>query len=238
MDALKVSMDWFRSIKIGVVGLVLLLNGCVTQSAHRHTPQYIDHIPYRAAFLVAQTQDLTVRVATLALQAYNKAQAAGYGDKHILTIIDYSEPSTEHRFWVIDLDSNKVLFHELVAHGVGSGALYATRFSDQINSKETSIGLFLTAQNPYRGRHGESLHLQGLEPGFNGNVWARSIVIHAAPYVCDQFVHQHGMVGQTWGCPALNAKDVRQIINTIKGGTLLFAYANDPNWLQHSRFLN
>lgn len=231
-------MDRFRWIKASIMALSLFLSGCVSVPTYRHIPQYIDHIPERAALLVAQTQDLTARVAMLALIAYNKAQAAGYGDKHILTIIDYSEPSSEHRFWVIDLDSNKILFHELVAHGVGSGTLYATRFSDQINSKETSIGLFITAANPYRGRHGESLHLQGLEPGFNGNVWARSIVIHAAPYVCDQFVHQHGMAGQTWGCPALNSKDIKQIIDTIKGGTLLFAYANDPNWLQHSKFLH
>ena len=229
----------FQWIKIFIFGSVaLLLACCATQSAHHRVPHYIDHIPERAIIIAQQTRYLTPQIVVLALHAYNKAQAAGYGEKHILTIIDYAEASTHNRFWVIDLDRNKVLFRELVAHGMGSGMLYATRFSDQINSKTTSIGLFVTAATDYRGRHGRALRLRGLEPGFNGNAWTRAIVIHAGSYVSDRFIHAHGYVGCTWGCPALSAKDLNQIIATIKGGTLVFAYANDANWLAHSKFLH
>jgi len=229
--------QWFNRLILFIC--TLLITCCVTQPGYQHVPHYLDHIPERASALAAQTRYLTPSLASLALTAYNKAQAAGYGGgKHILTIIDYSEPSTRNRIWVIDLDSNKVLFRELVAHGIGSGMLYATQFSDQVNSKTSSIGMYQTANNDYRGRHGHALRLQGLEPGFNGHALHRAIVVHAAPYVCDSYIKKYGYTGCTWGCPALNPKDINQIIATIKGGTLLFAYANDPNWLAHSRFLH
>jgi hypothetical protein len=203
-----------------------------------HTPYYVDNISQRAQYIAAQTCYLTPKVVALALIAYNKVQAQGYGEKHILTIIDYSDPSNHNRFWVIDLSTNKVLFRELVAHGIGSGELYATHFSDKIDSRTTSIGMYITAQNDYHGRHGHSLRLKGLEAGFNGNAWSRAIVIHSAPYVCNQFIQKHGFVGRSWGCIALNPKDINQIIATLKGGTLIFAYANDPNWLNHSNLLH
>lgn len=224
----------FRKMFLSV--LLVMLAACALYRTH--TPHYVDNIPLRAQIIAKQTRNLSPKVVALALVAYNKAQSEGYGDKHILTIIDYSAPSTRHRFWVINLDTNKVLFKELVAHGMGSGELYATKFSDQIDSKETSIGMYMTAPEAYDGRHGYSLRLKGLEPGFNTNAWSRAIVIHSAPYVCDGFIKQHGFAGRSWGCPALNPKDIRAIINTIKGGSLIFAYANNPQWLNHSKFLN
>lgn len=227
--------QWIKTFMLG--SMALLLTCCVSQSGYHHVPYYVDHIPERATVIAGQTRYLTPQIVMLALTAYNKAQAEGYGEKHILTIIDYAEPSIHNRFWVINLDTNKVLFRELVAHGMGSGMLYATRFSDQINSKTTSIGLYMTAPMDYRGRHGRSLRLHGLEPGFNGNAWTRAIVIHSGSYVSDQFIRTHGFVGCTWGCPAVSPKDANQIIATIKGGTLVFAYANDQNWLMHSKFL-
>ena len=221
---------------------ILLILGLVGLSAcslrQPHIPHYVDNIPQRAQSLAAQTKYLSPRLAALALFAYNNAQRAGYGDKHILTIIDYSAPSSRHRFWVINMDTNTILFKELVAHGVGSGELYAVKFSNRIDSKETSIGMYLTAPEAYEGRHGYSLRLDGLEPGFNSNAWSRAIVVHAAPYVCDGFIQQHGFAGRSWGCPALDPRNVHAIIATIKGGSLIFAYGKDPTWLRHSRFLS
>ncbi len=216
--------------------LMVCLSACQLQKPH--IPHYVDNVPQRAKIIASQTQYLSPKVTALALYAYNNAQYAGYGEKHILTIIDYSQPSDYNRFWVIDLDHNKVLFKELVAHGINSGELYATKFSDGIDSKASSIGMYVTAPNAYVGRHGYSLRLSGLEPGFNGNAWSRAIVIHAAPYVCNEFINVHGIAGRSWGCPALNPKDSKRIINTIRGDTLIFAYANNPRWLAHSRFLN
>ena len=229
----------FKSfLKIIIVAFIFGLGSTSCTIQNRHVPQYVENIPQRAQYIASQSHYLSPKLVVMALNAYNKAQSLGYGEKHILTIIDYSEPSTCSRFWVIDLNTNKILFQELVAHGQGSGSLYATNFSDQINSKSTSVGVYLTAPSPYYGRHGYSLRLKGLEPGFNGNAWTRAIVLHSAPYVCQSFAHTHGFVGRSWGCPALNPKDIKQIINVLKGNTLIFAYGNNPDWLKHSHFLN
>ncbi|HEX2645363.1 MAG TPA: murein L,D-transpeptidase catalytic domain family protein, partial [Thermoanaerobaculia bacterium] len=84
-------------------------------------------------------------VLRAALDAVAGAQARGItGKDDLLTVIDYSLPSTEPRLWVLDLAKGKVLFHELVAHGAGSGDNYATQFSNVNDSRQTSLGLFLT----------------------------------------------------------------------------------------------
>ncbi len=86
--------------------------------------------------------------------------------KDILTIIDYSKPSCDRRFYVIDLVNRKLLYHTLVAHGKNSGELVCKRFSNRPNSLQSSPGFFLTAES-YSGRHGYSMRLDGMEPGLN-----------------------------------------------------------------------
>lgn len=226
--------DWLHALG-RLLCLTALLAGCATSP--KHTPHIVGQINQRATLIAKQSAGLRPQVVALALKAYNQAQAAGFGNKHVLTIIDYSLPSTANRLWVINLDNNRVLFSEKVAHGIASGQLYATRFSDQIDSRQTSIGMYLTAAEGYKGRHGYALRLHGLEPGFNNNAFTRAIVLHSAAYVSDDYIDIHGYLGQTWGCPAINSRHLRVIINTLKGGTLIFAYANDSAWLKQSRFL-
>lgn len=225
---------------VWLIYCALLLNGCAaTTPKPKHVPHVVTHVNQRALLIARQTTfTLRTQLVTLALNAYNRAQKAGYGNKRLLTIIDYSLPSTSKRLWIINLDNNQVLFSEQVAHGVGSGELYATHFSDRINSKETSVGMYVTANQAYRGRHGDSLRLKGLEPGFNDQAFNRAIVLHSATYVSDDFIEEHGYLGQTWGCPAINPHNIVPVINTVKGGTLIFAYGNDRAWLQQSRFLS
>ena len=158
------------------------------------------------------------------------------GTKDLLTVIDYSLPSTRRRFWVLDVGREKVLFHELVAHGKGSGDNYATRFSDEEGSLQSSLGLF-EATTTYTGKHGYSLRLRGLEEGFNERALQRSIVIHGAWYVSEAFAARHGRLGRSWGCPALDSSVAREVIDTIKGGTLVFVYYPDEEWLSGSKFL-
>ncbi len=213
-----------------------LLTGC--SSTPKHTPHIVNDVNQRGMVIAAQTQNhLRPQLVNLALHAYNNAQLDGFGNKHILSIIDYSLPSTMNRLWIINLDTNQVLFAEKVAHGIGSGTLYATQFSDQIDSRESSIGMYQTRLNGYRGRHGYSLRLIGLEPGYNDQAFKRAIVLHSAPDISDAFIQTHGFLGLTWGCPAINPAHIRPVINTLSGGTLIFAYANDPAWLKNSRFL-
>lgn len=154
----------------------------------------------------------------------------------LLTVIDYSLPSTEPRIWVIDRAARRVLHHGLVAHGRGSGENFAVEFSNREGSLQSSLGLFLTEET-YVGRNGYSLRLQGLEPGVNDRARERTIVMHGAWYVTPEFAREHGRLGRSWGCPALEPEVARTVIDTIRDGSLLFVYAPEPGWLASSRFL-
>ncbi|MFA6944429.1 MAG: murein L,D-transpeptidase catalytic domain family protein [Pedobacter sp.] len=141
--------------------------------------------------------------------------------KAILTIIDFSRKSSQKRLWIIDLEKSKLLFHTLVAHGQGSGLDMATRFSNQANSHQSSLGFYVTSDT-YQGKHGLSMRLEGMDKGFNTNAKDRAVVIHGADYVSESFVNTHGRLGRSHGCPALPADLTKTIINTIKGQTCLF----------------
>ena len=142
--------------------------------------------------LTAKAQNLDPPVLKLGLQAYLKARQQGFDSQELLTIVDYTKPSSEPRMWVIDMKNNNILFQELVAHGKNSGNNIATSFSNQPHSLKSSLGVFVT-QNTYIGRHGYSLRLSGLERGFNDMALLRDIVVHAAAYV------SKSSVGRSWG---------------------------------------
>jgi hypothetical protein len=149
--------------------------------------------------------------------------------KDILTIIDYSKPSCEKRFYVIDLVNCKLLYYSLVAHGKNSGELMCTKFSNRPNSLQSSPGFFLTAES-YDGRHGYSLRLDGMEPGLNDLARARNIVIHGAEYVAQHYVDDVGYIGRSFGCLALPLELNRKVIDRIKGGSCLYVHTNDKNY--------
>jgi hypothetical protein len=186
--------------------------------------------------LTKQAKDLNPKVLTLALKAASRAHEKGLGKKKILAVIDYSLPSTKKRLWVFDLERKKLLFHELVAHGKGSGENYAKVFSNQEGTLASSLGLY-EATETYQGKHGYTLKLEGLEKGFNDNAVKRSIVIHSARYVTEAFWKKYGRLGRSWGCPALDKRVAKKAIDTLKGGSLVFVYSPDKNWLSASEFL-
>ncbi|WP_425605684.1 murein L,D-transpeptidase catalytic domain family protein [Pseudoxanthomonas daejeonensis] len=154
-----------------------------------------------------------------------------------LGVIDYSRPSTEPRLWVFDLARQKLLFEEWVAHGRNSGENLTARFSNRDGSFMTSLGGF-TAQETYVGGNGYSLRLRGLEPGFNDRARDRAIVIHGAPYVNPAAARLQGRLGRSLGCPAVRPAVARQLIDSIRDGTFVFAYYPDQDWLQRSRLLS
>jgi hypothetical protein len=181
---------------------------------------------------------IDARVLSLALGAARCATTTGtVVDPSTLTIIDYSKASTEPRMWVLDLEKRALLYEELVAHGQGSGGNFATKFSNRADSHQTSLGLFVT-ETTYGGRNGYSLRLDGLEPGFNDRARERAIVMHGAPYVNDQISKGLGRLGRSHGCPAVREPIARELIDRVKGGSLVFAYYPDANWLENSKFLS
>ena len=158
-----------------------------------------------------------------AIQGFNKLKASGLVDKEYLTIVDYSLPSTAKRLWIIDLKANKIIMNSLVAHGKNSGANYATSFSNKSESNKSSLGFFITGET-YMGKHGLSLKLDGLESGINDSARDRSIVMHAADYVTEDFARVHHRLGLSHGCPALPPNLSGKIIAMIKGKSCLFIY--------------
>jgi hypothetical protein len=185
----------------------------------------------------AIVEDLDVRVLGLAVGAASCAVRLGAASNpRTLTIIDYSMPSTAKRLWVLDLASHAVLYHELVAHGEGSGDNTATLFSNDADSHRSSLGLFV-AEETYIGKNGYSLRLEGLDAGFNDRAQERAIVMHGAPYVSAAFARTHGRLGRSWGCPALPEDVARAVIDHVKGGNLVFSYYPDPRWLSSSQYL-
>lgn len=186
--------------------------------------------PAKAADVRPEVLELAVRAAACA----ERQRLLGASDT--LTVIDYSLPSTERRLWVLDLRRREVLFEELVAHGRASGENRATQFSNDVGSRQSSLGLFVTLDT-YAGRHGRSLRLQGLEPGVNDRALERALVMHGADYVSEAFGALHGRLGRSFGCPALTRDAAPRVIERIRGGSPVFVYYPDPAWLASSAFL-
>ncbi len=177
-------------------------------------------------------------VLQLAMTAVGCAVSSGdIAPPPTLTLIDYSLPSVEPRLWVFETRTGQLLYRELVAHGKGTGENMATQFSDIDNSHQSSLGLFVT-EGTYVGSNGYSLRLNGLEPGFNSHARQRAIVMHGAPYVNEEFASRQGRLGRSWGCPALRQAIAQQVIDTVRGGGVIFSYYPDQQWLKTSRFLN
>jgi L,D-transpeptidase catalytic domain len=155
----------------------------------------------------------------------------------ILTICDLSQSSNKKRLYILDLEQNKVLMTSYVAHGRGSGGEYASHFSNYNRSHQTSLGFYITSST-YFGDNGPSLRLKGLEPGFNDRAARRSIVIHGAAYIGDDYLLSNKFMGRSYGCPAVPRDVCAEIIDLIKDGTCLFIYHPTKKYIQRSRILN
>lgn len=150
----------------------------------------------------------------------------------VLSIADFSEPSSRKRLFILDIRHHTLLFNTLVAHGRNSGRETTTSFSNRPASYKSSPGFYLTADT-YTGNNGRSLRLQGLEPGINDRAYDRGIVVHGAPYVSDSYVQSQGYIGRSEGCPAVPVAMAPEIIRSIQGGSCFFIY--HPAWAGHSQ---
>jgi hypothetical protein len=176
------------------------------------------------------------KALTLALLAYKKASNEGSVKKHVLTVIDYSQPSDQQRMYIFDMDKNKLLYKTYVAHGKNSGdSKVPTHFSNEMSSKKSSLGTFIT-EDTYEGHNGISLNLKGLDHGFNDKAHERRVVVHGAKYVEPTFIKSQGRAGRSWGCPAIAKSLAKPVINTIKNGSVVFSYYPDSKFLVHAEY--
>lgn len=172
------------------------------------------------------------------IKGFSKLVAAGkIQQQQVITLIDFSKPSTQERLFIIDLLSGQILYKTLVAHGRNSGTLFAKKFSNEMSSFESSPGFYITSDT-YVGKHGYSLKLNGVETGINHMAMERAIVLHGADYVSRSFIAQHGFLGRSLGCPAVPEAAAEGIIETIKNGSCLFVYAPVSKHLKRSKLLH
>ena len=184
-----------------------------------------------------QEMDLEGKVNYAAFrQAVAGYYRIGERKREVLTLIDFSKPSTQERLYVFDMKAKKILFSSVVAHGKNSGNNYATSFSNEDGSHKSSLGFYLT-ESTYQGRNGYSLILEGLEKGINDHARRRAIVMHGAAYANPSVIRQGGRLGRSFGCPAVPQKLCRPIIDAIKGGSVMYIYASKPDYLAQSSIL-
>ena len=180
-------------------------------------------------------EEADLKSANLALPVFEKAIVGFYNlknshnlnqEKDIITVIDFTRPSSEKRLWIIDLKNNKLLLNTYVAHGQGSGENMPKLFSNIEESHQSSLGFYITNET-YIGNHGLSLRLDGFEKGLNDKARDRAIVIHGAAYVSEAFIKQTGRLGRSFGCPAIPIELTDTVITLIKDKTCLYINGNN-----------
>nr|WP_307774562.1 murein L,D-transpeptidase catalytic domain family protein [uncultured Cetobacterium sp.] len=202
-------------------------------------------IMYSFSFSFTSTSSLYNKLNLKDKMEYSVFKNAIKGSKKIknanhnyLTIIDFTKPSTEPRFSVIDLKNKKLLYYTYVTHGKNSGKVLPTLFSNTLNSFQSSLGFYKTDTNAYIGDYGYSLRLKGLENRFNSNAYKRTIVIHGADYATKDYIDKVGFLGRSLGCPAIPTKISKDVIDVLKGDSIVFIAGNDERYLDESKFIN
>lgn len=221
-----------NTVRRGLLALATLAS-VITFPAHAGSPSSRALVDSLAT--AAPTLDR--KVLDKAIAAMECAVDNGLDAAERLAVIDFSLPSSEQRLWIFDLQRRKLVLQDFVAHGQNSGDNFATRFSNDLGSHQTSIGLFRT-QETYVGKHGYSLRMDGLEPGINDRARERAIVVHSADYVDPSWIGRQGRIGRSQGCPAVRPEIGQQVVDHLKGGQYMFAYYPDQDWLQSSAYLN
>lgn len=138
-------------------------------------------------------------------------------------IADFSRPSTEPRFFLVDMMQGKIKSF-LVSHGRGSDPEHdgwLKSFSNIPESNATSRGAYIT-HTWYDGRHGTSMRLSGLDED-NNNAESRAIVVHGAAYANPDMIEKFGKLGRSEGCFALPEDNLMEVLARLGPGRLLFS---------------
>jgi len=212
---------------------------------------FCSSLSFSAESLISDSlrDSLLRRYPKIPVRALEKAEnfyrehASYFRNTRFLTIVNFDQPSTEERLYLIQTGTGKVATM-LVAHGGGSAdekdKSRAVSFSNLWNSFQSPLGVFrtldknavVTIRNPngeyestgfYQGKYGWSLRLQGLEPT-NSQTLNREIVIHGYRPASWEYIHDNGYLGLTAGCPAVEVSKVGDLVDRIAGQSLYLIY--------------
>lgn len=177
-----------------------------------------------------------------AFHAYYAYEAAHPDDvkKPYLYFVDFGQSQNSQRGYVFDMKTLKVVDGPFtVAQGAGSGSGVPTRFSNAANSRATSLGLYVTANEyaftGHSGGHPYSsvaVRMDGKSTGFNDNALARGVVTHGAPYV------NANSAGHSAGCSAMELSRAAKLVPELANGSVVFLYAPNAQWLAHDQWVN
>jgi hypothetical protein len=175
---------------------------------------------------LAQPQALTAP-GGIDPQLFARAKAALDSHKiwprDAMAVVDFSQPSADPRFHVVDLVSGEVESFR-VAHGRGSDpdhSGFVERFSNNFGSYASSNGTYVTGDY-YNGKYGTSMKVRGLDWS-NYNAEPRAIVIHNAWYAEDDMIATHGKLGRSEGCFAMSRENQYKVMRKLAGGRMIYA---------------
>ena len=199
---------------------------------------YNQHIQELYSETGLDTMDLDYAIFEQAMNGYYniRKQDTVLSDKKVITILDFTKSIDEKRLYTIDLENRKVLFHTLAAHGIRSGTDFADRYSNINDSNMSSEGFMVTG-NTYHGVMGYSLVLNGLDEGINDLVDFRNVVMHPARATARNG-KETAKIGRSLGCPSIDPVYSKEVIDTVKDGTLVYIHGKETDFAQKSDNLN
>lgn len=152
-------------------------------------------------------------------------------------IVDFTKASYEPRFYLFDFSTRKFTIY-FVTHGINSGTNWVIQTSNElkddqdIGSKRSAHGSFLTLSTKVSQRTGYSLTIDGLDLD-NKNTFKRFIYIHGGQGVNKDWQDSHnGIFKRSQGCFVVDEPFRLEVIEQLKEGSFLYAYWNQEETLE------
>lgn len=139
----------------------------------------------------------------------------GYSKK-IAFLVDMKIKSGKNRFFVYDLENEKIIDQGLVAHGSGSETGIKgdiLQFSNAPNSNCTALGRY-GIEKAYKGVFGKAYRLSGMDQT-NNNALKRAIVLHCYKEVPDD--EKEYYIINSHGCPMVSEAFFKRLDKIIEG---------------------
>jgi hypothetical protein len=161
-----------------VMGIAVLFSSCGI-FVNKKSPAAVPTEPARPIY----TSPFSYRASAERDYALRKGFSTTY-----CFLVDMSIHSGRKRFFVYDLETNRVIMSGLVSHGSCNGIfLEQAKFSNAPGGNCTSEGKYKIGEK-YRGQYGKSYKMYGLE-STNSNAYRRAIVLHAYSCIPDEEIY-------------------------------------------------